>query len=409
METSLLTYGPELERTYITAGLDYYKPTMSQLAHEVEPDAEVTFTFKNRGNERLADYIDPNNLQARLDTIRERGFNETELTYLAGIVNTTGERVFYDSYLDHLRTADLPPAQVTMENNDIMVTATGTWSTVTFWETVVMSEINEAYFEGMVHAEGIDVFELYNEGERRLNEKIAILQENPDIKIADFGTRRHFSHRWQRYVLERLLAECPDNVIGTSNVALAQAYNIKPIGTFAHEMPMVFAGLADSRGQDVRAAHNEFLNVWYARYGEDLSTALTDTFTTDFFFSDFTPGQAATWRALRHDSGDPIEFGERAIAFYEDLGIDPKEKTIVFSDGLNIADIVKLHDHFQDRVNITFGWGTSLTNDLGVKALNIVMKATHANGTETVKLSDNPGKHTGTPEKVAEYELLYAA
>ena len=409
METSLLTYGPELERTYITAGLDYYKPTMSQLAHEVEPDAEVTFTFKNRGDERLADYIDPNDLQARLDTIRERGFNETELTYLAGIVNTTGERVFYDSYLDHLRTADLPPAQVTMENNDIMVTATGTWSTVTFWETVVMSEINEAYFEGMVHAEGIDVFELYNEGERRLNEKIAILQENPDIKIADFGTRRHFSHRWQRYVLERLLAECPDNVIGTSNVALAQAYNIKPIGTFAHEMPMVFAGLADSRGQDVRAAHNEFLNVWYARYGEDLSTALTDTFTTDFFFSDFTPEQAATWRALRHDSGDPIEFGERAIAFYEDLDIDPKEKTIVFSDGLNIADIVKLHDHFQGRVNITFGWGTSLTNDLGVKALNIVMKATHANGTETVKLSDNPGKHTGTPEKVAEYELLYAA
>jgi nicotinate phosphoribosyltransferase len=147
------------------------------------------------------------------------------------------------------------------------------------------------------------------------------------------------------------------------------------------------------------------MDDWFNRYGEDLSIALTDTFTSDFFFSDFPKEQAKLWRGLRHDSGDPFEFGNKAIEFYEQLGIDPKEKTIVFSDGLDIETIVKLADYFDGKINVLFGWGTTLMNDLGLRANNIVMKVTNVNGIETVKLSDDEGKHTGSAEKIGRYIL----
>lgn len=145
------------------------------------------------------------------------------------------------------------------------------------------------------------------------------------------------------------------------------------------------------------------LRDWDDTYHGDLSVALTDTFGSEFFFNDFTPDQARTWNGLRHDSGDPIKFGERVIRYYEERGIDPLTKTIVFSDGLDIDTIIQLADRFNGRVKILFGWGTSLMNDLGLPANNIVMKATEVNGTPTVKLSDDEGKHTGPREKVEYY------
>lgn len=399
------------EETMATAGLDYYKFTMSQLAYEKERDAEVTFTFKNRGEQRIMDHVSIEGLQARFDHIQQTGFQEEELEHLAEQYNSEGERVFSDEYLDYLRNGVFSDVTVRYdeETDDLAIEATGDFPLVTFWETIVMSEVNEAYFEGYVLDNGLDLQEIYDEGSRRLSQKIEILQENPDIKFADFGTRRHFSLRWQRYVLQRLKTECPDNLLGTSNVALANTLDLKAIGTFAHEMPMVYAGLADSRDEDIRASHNTFLQDWEALYGEDLTTALTDTFGSNFFFEDFTKAQAETWKSLRHDSGDPIDFAERAIAFYEQHGIDPLTKTIVFSDGLDIQTIVLLHNHFKGRINVIFGWGTTLTNDLGIKPLNIVMKATKVNGTETVKLSDDEGKHTGPKEKVMEYQKIFFA
>lgn len=411
-ELSPVAYGPLQEEALMTAGLDYYKPTMSQLAYNVHPEAEVTFTFKNRGTQRLLDHVDPAALQTRFDEIVERGFDEAELDYLATLTHASGENVFTPDYLEHLRGATLPKVDIAIDNDDLAFAATGRWDLVTFWETVVMSEVNQAYFEGMARNENLDVLALYDEGQRRLDAKIAVLQANPDIKFADFGTRRHFSLRWQDHVVNELLTRCPENIIGTSNVALARKYGVKPIGTFAHEMPMTYAGIADAQNQDIRGSHNQMLEDWYQTYGADLSVALTDTFGSDFFFADFTPEQAEQWRGLRHDSGDPVEFAEKAIAFYQAHDIDPTTKTIVFSDGLDIDEIVRLHDLFKDRVNVLFGWGTTLTNDLGPKALNIVMKATHVHlpdGTQAaqVKLSDNSGKHTGPTEKIKEYEELF--
>ena len=395
--------GPDKEEQFLSIGLDYYKPTMSQLAFEKNKDAEVVFTFKNRSKEILTDYVDIEELQKRLD-IRQSGWNDEELEYLGSLTNSKGGERFSQEYLDYLATSSLPPVEVGVgETGDLAITAKGDWALVTFWETVVMSEVNELYFETKVAKEGLDIFDLYNEGNRRLTEKIEVLQSRPDIKFADFGTRRRFSYKWQKHVVERLIDECPENFIGTSNVYLAKKYGITPIGTFAHEMPMVYAGLKDAEGVNPLEGHNLMLRDWRDVYEDDLSVALTDTFGSEFFFADFTPEQAEQWKALRHDSGDPVKFGNRVIEFYTDLGIDPMEKSIVFSDGLDLDTIVMLADTFKDKINVTFGWGTTLTNDLGIKALNIVMKATSVNGESTVKLSDDPGKETGPEEKVELY------
>jgi nicotinate phosphoribosyltransferase len=169
-------------------------------------------------------------------------------------------------------------------------------------------------------------------------------------------------------------------------------------------MPMVYAGLEDADGGNPLDGHTTMLQDWQNHYRGDLSIALTDTFGSEFFFTDFTPEQAQQWRGVRHDSGDPIAFGERVIDFYQELNIDPASKTIVFSDGLDINTIEQLADHFKDRIQLLFGWGTSLTNDLGLPSNNIVMKATQVNGVDTVKLSDDNGKHTGPEQLVSRYQ-----
>lgn len=399
-----IEYGPVLGEGTLSSGLDFYKPTMSQAAFEKHKDAEVTFTFKNRGNNKLTPYVAPDELQARLD-IRRAGWNADEIAYLASLTHQDGDAIFSESYLDYLTDNPLPTVEVGLdETGDIAIGSTGAWPMVTFWETVVMSEVNELYFENMVRSEGLDLFDIYEEGNRRLDEKIETLKSRPDIKFVDFGTRRRFSYRWQNHVVERLLQECPENIVGTSNIYLAHKFGAAPIGTFAHEMPMVYAGLADKDGKNPLEGHGQMLRDWAEVYDGNLSTALTDTFGSEYFFTDFTPQQAEQWNGLRHDSGDPIEFGERVLQFYADHAIDPLEKTIVFSDGLDIDTIVTLADTFQGRINLLFGWGTTLTNDLGLKTNNVVMKATMVDEVPTVKLSDNPGKHTGPTEKIHYYE-----
>ena len=390
----------------LSQGLDYYKATMGQLEFLKHPTAEVTFELKNRAERLLSEFVTAEELQERLETLRG-GWAPEELAYLAGLQNQDGTAQFTPEYLDYLADSELPPVTVGYdERGDIAVEATGPWPLVTFWETVVMSELNELYFENKLAAEGRSLEDLYAEGDRRLSAKIELLKSRPDIRFADFGTRRRFSYGWQKHVVGRLAAELPDNFVGTSNVYLAYELGLRPIGTFAHELPMVYSALEDGMGGDPLDGHNRVLRDWEDVYRGDLSTALTDTFTSEFFFADMTPEQADTWKSLRHDSGDPFDFGEQVIDFYEAHGIDPKQKSIVFSDGLDLDMIVRLADRFKGRIGVTFGWGTTLTNDLGLNANNFVMKATHADGRTTVKLSDNEGKHTGDTETIARYQEL---
>ena len=388
----------------LSKGLDYYKATMGQVEFQQYPDAEVTFELKNRASAKLSEFVSPDELSDRLDILRG-GWQPDEIAYLASLQNQDGTAQFTPEYLDFLADNPLPPVDVALDDDgELAVHATGAWPLVTFWETVVMSELNELYFANKLATEGSSIDELYREGDRRLDEKIAKLTARPDIKFSDFGTRRRFSYDWQKHVIERVATELPDNFIGTSNIYLARVLGLKPIGTFAHELPMVYSAMADASEENPLNGHNRVLQDWDRTYKGDLSTALTDTFTTDFFFADFTPEQAESWKALRHDSGDPIEFGDRVIEFYENLDINPTNKTIVFSDGLDIDTIIELADYFKGRINVTFGWGTTLTNDLGVKANNFVMKAVNVNGTPTVKLSDAEGKHTGPSGKIELYK-----
>ena len=387
----------------ISQGLDYYKATMGMNEFLKHPEAEVTFTLKNRSPNLLSEFVSPVELQDRLNELAE-GWRPDEVAYLAGLQNQDGKETFSQEYLDFLISNPLPPVKIGYDKRgDLAVEATGKWPLVTFWETVIMSEINEIYFRNKLAREGRSLEEVYTEGDRRLDEKIKLLKSRPDIKFSDFGTRRRFSFNWHRHVIERVANELPDNFVGTSNIYLAHKLGLKPIGTFAHEMPMVYAALADKAGNNPLSGHNQALRDWRDTYGNELSIALTDTFTTDFFFTDFTPEQMASWKGLRHDSGDPIEFGNKAIEIYKKNGIDPLEKTIVFSDRLDVDEIIRIADYFKDKINVTFGWGTTLTNDLGITPNNFVMKATEVDGVSTVKLSDIPGKHTGSGDKIREY------
>ena len=401
------------EQALLTSSLDYYKATMSQAAWLREPAAQVTFSLHNRGPERLLDNVDPRYLTEQLDEAGANGWQESERQYLGSLAINGGDPAFHEQYLTYLKDRPLPAVEVRHDKatDDLAIETTGDWPLVSFWETTVMSAVSELYFKDSLKRHDISLDAVYREGDRRLSEKIAVLRSHPDIKIADFGTRRRFSLDWHDHVVERLATECPDNLVGTSNIGLAHKYNLKPIGTFAHEMPMVYAALADIRGQDVRGSHRRFLEDWYSQYGTEYSIALTDTFGSDFFFQDFTPEQARAWRGVRQDSGDPFVLGERLIRFYKQLGIDPKTKVVVFSDALDFDKIVKLHQRFDRRLAVLDGIGTNLTNDLGMRALNQVMKATHVRIPEgqasTVKISDDAGKQTGPPDLVHDYQYVH--
>ncbi|HEX7484499.1 MAG TPA: nicotinate phosphoribosyltransferase [Candidatus Saccharimonadales bacterium] len=400
-----------IPETHLSRGLDFYKLTMGNVAYEKHPEAQVTFTLKNRRAEQpLTEFVTPKALAERLESLRQRGFQPEEIAYFAGLEAQTGEARFTPDYLDHLASLTLPTIDIATDpiTNELQVQSTGDWADVSLWETVVMSEINEEYFEQLMQRNNLKLDDLYAEGNRRLDAKIARLKARPDIKLSDFGTRRRFSAEWHEHVISRLALECPDNFVGTSNPWFAYKYDLTPIGTFAHEMPMVYAGLEDAAGGNPLDGHATMLRDWQDHYQGDLSIALTDTFGSEFFFADFTPEQAQKWRGVRHDSGDPFAFGERVIDFYQQLEIDPATKTIIFSDGLDIDMIEKLADHFSGQIQLMFGWGTSLTNDLGLPSNNIVMKATHVNGVDTVKLSDDTGKHTGPEQLVQRYQSAVA-
>jgi len=386
--------------------LDYYKLTMAQVAWQNFPDVPVTYGFTNRTRKvRLAEEVPEALLRRELDAARDLRFTDEEIGYLSGL------GIFRADFLDFLRTVRLPPFDLGVENGQYRIKVAGYWPQAIFWETIILSIVNELYYEGRTAANPGNGYSLAylarREGWTRLEEKIRRLERQPDVRFLEFGTRRRFSREWQEAVVTRLAARLPKQIIGTSNVDLARRLGLRPVGTFAHEMFMVFSGIYHAGDDDIRASHNRVLRYWWRAYGESLSIALTDTFGTGFFFRDFTPEQAAAWRGLRQDSGDPFVFGETAIEFYRNLGIDPRTKTIVFSDGLDLDLIESLQVVFAGRTNVVFGWGTNLTNDCGHDPLSLVVKVAAVNGHPTVKLSDNIAKAMGPPEEIERFKRIF--
>ena len=384
--------------------VDFYKPTMAQVVWKRWRDVPVTYTFKNRTpGVNLADYIIEEELREELDYIRSLRFSVEQQWYLRNgwHINRIKPQLFSKDFLYSLENVTLPPVEVRKENGIYAIEVSGPWSEAIWWETMVLSVVNELYCRAWLQRECVWPPNAEKEGERRLFEKTAVLKKHPEIKVVEFDTRRRASRSQQRHALDILLHEIPDQVLGTSNIELAREFNIKPSGTNAHEMGMVLYGVCHDLPNPALAAHHKVLNAWWEEYGETLSIALTDTFGTDFFLENFSPEQAQAWRGFRQDSGDPIKIGEKMIAFYKKCGIDPKTKLLLFSDGLTVESMVKIENHFRGRIQVAFGWGTNLTNDIGVPPLSLVMKVTKANGHDTVKLSDNPAKANGQPEEIA--------
>lgn len=383
--------------------VDFYKLTMGNFAHEYFSNAVVEYQFTNRNEAlKLGDFVSVEDLDGELKKIQNLRFSGDELAYLQKL------NVLSDSYLDFLayigwRDNILPDINIKKTSDgQLDIRVAGKWPLAIFWETYILSIVNELYYQKLVQ----DPFQTEMDGYDKLAKKIFTLKQYPKIKFVEFGTRRRYSSKWQETVINSLQVFCPSTqFIGTSNVQLAKKYNLSPFGTFAHELPMVCSGIFYSNRFN---SQNVCFNYWWNLFAEKLPTiALTDTFTTEFFLKTFGVGRAKKWMGVRHDSGDPFEFGRRIINFYENLGINTKTKTIVFSDRLDVDLIVKLHEEFNEQINCIFGWGTDLTNDMGLNQLQIVMKPVSVNNVPIVKISDDKGKISGNNDTVELYKKTF--
>ncbi len=365
---------------------DLYKFTMWQTMLHRFPQTQAEYTFLSRKVSKfpLAELIDDVNRE--FDHLCSLSFRADELKYLAGL------RFIKNDFVDFLRIfrfqRDFISARAV--GGDLEIIVNGPQVHVMAFEIFVLAIVNELYFRRF------DEKAARAEGKRRLLGKIEQLRrfesdEAPrrhPFEMFDFGLRRRFSFDWQREVVDTFKHQIPQFFKGTSNVLLARDLGLVPIGTMAHEYLQTYQAL----GVRLRDFQKAALEGWVQEYRGDLGTALTDVVGMDAFLADFDLYFAKLFDGLRHDSGDPVVWGEKALAHYEKLRIDPHTKRLVFSDGLDIPTALKLYRHFADRTQLGFGIGTNLSNDMGLETLHIVMKLTRCNGQPVAKLSDSPGK-----------------
>ncbi|MHA3060271.1 nicotinate phosphoribosyltransferase [Acinetobacter sp. ANC 4636] len=367
---------------------DLYKFTMLQVVLHKFPQTHSAYQFRCRNLEDtvypLTDILD--DLNQQLDYLCELRFQDDELQYLRNL------RFIKSDFVDYLELFQLKRRFIRASIDDqgrLDIHIEGPMVQALMFEIFVLSIVNELYFR-RIHSE-----EVLAEGERRLQAKLQLLKqyeqqqadENPFL-VSDFGTRRRYSLTWHRHIVEEFYRAAPDVFRGTSNVMLAKELGITPIGTMAHEFLQAFQAL-DVRLRNFQKAA---LEAWVQEYRGDLGIALTDVVGMDAFLRDFDLYFAKLFDGLRHDSGDPYVWGDKAYAHYQKLKIDSKTKMLTFSDGLDLERAWNLHQYFKDRFKVSFGIGTNLTNDMGLKPLNIVLKLVECNGQSVAKISDSPGK-----------------
>lgn len=358
---------------------DLYKFTMMQTVLHQFPAAQVEYRFKcrNQGVD-LRPMVE--DIKKEIDHLCSLRFEKAELDYLSTL------RFLKHDFIDFLRLFQLNADFVTIQTEpefDLIIR--GPWVHTILFEIPLLAIVNETYFR---HTQPTPD---YSEGRRRLTEKIDMvksLQPYDRFLFSDFGTRRRFNREWHYEVVDTLIKELPNQFTGTSNVHLARTRGIKPIGTMAHE----FLQACQALGVRLVDSQKFALETWVKEYRGDLGIALTDVCGVDAFLRDFDLYFCKLFDGVRHDSGDPFIWGEKILAHYQQLRIDARSKTMVFSDGLTFPGALELYQRFHNRTNTAFGIGTNLTNDLGYTPLNIVIKMTECNGQPVAKLSDSPGK-----------------
>ncbi|WP_455508174.1 nicotinate phosphoribosyltransferase [Enterobacter sp.] len=360
---------------------DAYKLHMQQAVFHHYYDVHVAAEFRCRGDDLLGIYVDA--IREQVDAMQHLTLQDKEYQWLSGLP------FFKADYLNWLRDFRYKPEQVTVlnDNGKLDIRLEGPWREVIMWEVPLLAVISELAHRYRSPEKGVEQAVAALENKLAAFSTLTAGLDMSRFRLMDFGTRRRFSRDVQEAIVKRLQQE--PWFVGTSNYDLARRLNLTPMGTQAHEWFQAHQQISPDLANSQRAA----LAAWLEEYPNQLGIALTDCITMDAFLRDFGPEFAERYQGLRHDSGDPIEWGEKAIAHYEKLGIDPMSKVLVFSDNLDLAKAVELYRHFNTRVNLSFGIGTRLTCDIPqVKPLNIVIKLVECNGKPVAKLSDSPGK-----------------
>ena len=370
---------------------DLYKFTMQQAVHALYPRAEVQYEFIDRGETKFPEEFHLH-LQQQVEKMADLKLRADELRYLK-------ETCYFLTpvYLDFLTHYRFSPADVVIRQSgpNLKITICGPWYTTILWEVPLLAMISELYFT-LVPAETLS-----REESRLLNVHKGEQLRNAGVGFAEFGTRRRFSAKNQELVIKDILSVENNTMIGTSNVYWAKKFGIKPIGTHAHEWFMFHAA-----EHGYKRANRAAIDAWSSVFRGHLGIALTDTYTTDLFLRSFDSVEARLFDGVRQDSGDPYVFVDKLIAHYKKLRINPLTKTIVFSDELDVQRAISLKQYCQGKINASFGIGTNLSNDLGPKPLNMVIKLSQCRSrAETewvpmIKLSDTEGKHTGDADEI---------
>ena len=359
---------------------DLYKFTMMQAVLHQFPGAQVEYRFKCR-NEGIALAPYAEEVNREVDALCELHFNNDELNYLRAL------RYVKSDFVDFLALFHFNRAHILIRpaGDDLEILIRGPWLHTVLFEVPILAIVNEVYFRRTQPQPD------HAEGRARLAAKLDLVQALPaelGFSFADYGTRRRFSHEWQREVLATVKARVPNALVGTSNAFFAKELGLLAVGTMAHE----WLQAAQALGPRLRDSQRWSFQKWADEYRGDLGIALSDVAGLKAFMRDFDMYFCKLFDGARHDSGEPIAWGEAIINHYLANRVDPKTKSLVFSDGLTFPRAIEIAKHFQSRAKTAFGIGTNLTNDLGYTPLQIVLKMVRCNGQPVAKLSDTPAK-----------------
>ncbi len=357
---------------------DLYKLTMMQAVLHHFPSAQAEYQLRCRTKDvDLRPYAHA--IHAEIEQLAALRLTDTERTWLAGLP------YMRQDFLDHLARFRFDPRQVTVRpgREQLDIAIRGPWVSTILFEVPVLAIVNETYFRNHPAEHGL------SDALMRLGYKAELMAAaGPDFRVTEFGTRRRYSRLWHEELLRGLHRLVPGVLAGTSNVDLARRLGLHPSGTMAHEIFQGCQALAPS----LASAQTFALEIWLAEYKGDLGIALSDTYGLDAFLADFRGDIAQRYSGVRHDSGDPFLWTERMLKHFESEGIDPRTKTLIYSDSLTVPLALQLYSRYHTRARLGFGIGTNLTNDVGREPLNIVIKMTRLNGQTVAKLSDDPGK-----------------
>lgn len=406
---------------------DYYKFPMDYFIWKNREYRNVRVTFKLIVRDKrinLSKVIPESVLREQLDECMKLSLNPAESSFVGGMtLSDNVTHIIPGDFLAELRQMRLPPYELKMENGDYVLTFTGPWWKVTWWEIMAMAIVSELYYYFYIKRAGLSEFEvmtIYAQMIKKLQDKINLIRTEPGIRFALFDTRRRHSRYMQEFVMNTMRTEIPVQCVGSSSVLLSMKHgSANPIGTNAHELPMVKACLAGNDEQLIRSAQYDIVTEWYDTFGYDMSIMLIDTFGTTQFLAGAPKWMAEKCKGNRPDSMHPDQVTELMVGWWRDNGADPLTKLILPSDGLDAPDMVDCYRKNGKKVGMmSFGWGTLAGNDCRntwprsegadfFRPFSMACKVVEANGIGAVKLSDNPNKATGPKDRVELFKKIF--